>query len=220
MRDRFAWLLLSATALVAMIASHAIEMWLEQARALGDRAANYLHTGQGLAAEVAIAFAAVSTIAVARSLIVCARGRGQAQDCLVTALSDIARIGYGAIARRLIAIQLVSLVIVELGEERASGFTGNGLAAIAGPGHATTFGVHLIIGLLAALFLYRVARFICARSESLIDAVIAFLRWVATQPVNALPRVPHPEAVASFFSHRSSLLALGLANRPPPFARA
>ncbi|GEM_PF-1799134 len=217
LRDRFAWVLITAAALAAMVAAHAVELALESAHALGDSAAPYRHVAQSSATETAVVlFLLFAAACMYRMLAHVTRGERDG-DPVLPALRMIAASGFTRIAPRLAAVQLVALFVTELGEQRLSGFHGNALGAIAGPGHASAVIVHLLIAALVTFALCRFARFASSRGSGLVEAVVAFLRH-ACAPASTASTGRRLVGAPSLFARRPSLLALGLANRPPPHA--
>ena len=212
--DRLAWPIIGAFALAAMVSGHALELWLENLRILGDGRANYAHSLQTFAVEAALALI-VGALALITSRFILGISRANANiDNLLPALHAIVRLGALRGVLALVSIQISALVIVELFEQRWSGFNG-GLAAIVGPGHTTAIIVHALVGLVFALALCRVSRFVCAETRAIAYALFTFLRRVTPEPgsVTAATRLP----LRFFVSDRKPpLLALGLANRPPP----
>lgn len=217
LRDRFAWVLITAAALAAMVAGHAVELWLESAHALGDNTAPYRHAAQSPATETAIVLFLLFAAACVYRVIAHVTRRERNGDLVLPALHLIAAGGFTRVAPRLAAVQLLALFVTELGEQRLSGFHGNALSAIAGPGHASALVVHLLIAALVTFALCRFARFATSRSSELIEAVAAFLRR-AFAPASIANTGSRLVSAACLFARRPSLLALGLANRPPPHA--
>jgi len=211
--DRLAWPIIGAFALAAMVSSHALELWLENLRILGDGRANYPHSLQAFAIEAALALI-VCTLAVIANRFIRSVARADDKDNLLPALNAIVQLGAARGALAMLSVQFSSLVIIELFEQRWSGFDG-GLTAIIGPGHATAIIMHALVGLVFALALYRVSRFVCAETRAVACALATFLRRVTPErgSVTAATRLP----LRFFVSGRKPpLLALGLANRPPP----
>jgi hypothetical protein len=219
-RDRLAWFLITAVALTAMLVGHACELWLESVHAFGDQQAHYRHVGQGVAAELAVLLLVAVVLGIARYLSVRAQQRSSASESFMPALHAIVEDGLARLRFRLIGIQLIALGATELIEQQASGYHGNLLASIAGPGHVSALAIHLAVGALFALVLYRFGQFVSVRSRVLVEAVIAFVRWASMLPSGCgravLPVVVSP----SVFAQHLSLIALGLAKRPPPIASA
>lgn len=213
-RDRLVWLLLAATALVAMVAGHAVELWLENIHAFGTHAAAYAHVAQTFSFEVSLALFAAAALGIVAWLV--NRTRGCNPDVL-PALHRLAHARVASIALPVTSLQLAGLIVTELTEQRVSGYSGNGLLAVFGAGHITALPVHLIVGILAALALYRLARSVCARTREIVAAVANFLRWIG---IGSDERRPAPQSLdVCTLGGRSSLLSLGFANRPPPFVR-
>ncbi len=215
-RDRFAWLLLTATALAAMVVGHAMELWLENVHALGGRPAPYNHVAQSFVMEMAALAFVIAGVAIVSRLVALATRSIPRGDSLLPALHAIAQYGVGRVISRLVTVQLLALLLTEFCEQRLSGFQGNALLSIVGPGHATTLAVHTLLGSLAAFLLFRFARFASARTRSLVNAVVAFLGWVALQPKTGARLPQGAGSVPAFFARKLCLISLGLANRPPP----
>jgi hypothetical protein len=211
---RFAWPLIFAVALAAMVSSHALELWLENLRILGDGRANYAHPAQTFAIETAAALFVFVVALIAARLVRCALKAGNSTDCLVPAFDGVLRLGPVRAGLALVSTQFGALIGIELLEQRWSGFSG-GVSAIIGPGHFTAIAVHVVVGFIFALVLYRVSRFVHVQTRIVAGAIATFLRRVvperstSTQPAHLAFRV-----LTS--GRKPPLLALGLANRPPP----
>jgi hypothetical protein len=219
-RDRSAWILVFASALAAMVAGHAIELWLESTHLFGEGPASYHHVAQSGAAETAIVLFALVAVAVINRLAGCIAKRRERVDCMLPALHAIADAGIARIAPTLAALQLTALFGFEIAEQRLSGFQGNALGAIVGPGHASALLVHLMLALLVTFALCRFARFASERTGEFIEAVVTFLRRALVGNSTA-PRITRRiGALTGFISGGRSLLAYGLANRPPPCSSA
>jgi hypothetical protein len=212
--QRLAWLLIASAGLAGMLAGHACELWLEGMHAFGEQQAHYNHVGQGLVAELAVGLLVVVVVAILRFWFSLSHRKDA--DQLVPALHAIANGSFGRLYCKLISLQLVALIMTEFFEQRLSGYQGNVLASIAGPGHASALAVHLIIGGFIALLVYTFARFVSARSRVLVDAVIAFVRWAMAYVAAGGYAGPQRVSTSSVFAQRLSLISLGLANRPPP----
>ncbi|HEV2037395.1 MAG TPA: hypothetical protein VGQ96_02220 [Candidatus Eremiobacteraceae bacterium] len=212
--DRLAWPFIWAAALGAMVCGHALELWLESLRAFGDGRASYAHPAQIFAIEIAGALFMVALALVVRRLVRCARKQTDDGDGLVPALQSIVRLGFVRAGMVLVGSQFAALIGIELLEQRWSGFTG-GVAAVIGPGHATAIAVHLVVGLIFAHVVYRVSRFVCSSDSTIVVAIATFLRRLSQprRPARAGLR-RHVNLWAS--TRKPPLLALGLANRPPP----
>jgi hypothetical protein len=228
--DRLAWPLISAAALAAMVTGHALELCLENLRAFGESRANYSHSMQSFALEVA---AILFVFVIAMILLQLLQGplakSGTSQnaftssapanptDFVLPALGCISRQGAFRVTFGLLFMQFGFLVASELFEQHLAGFSG-GLAAVIGPGHASAIVVHLIVGLIFALTLYRAACYACAASRRLVGVLAIFLRrvFVRLHPTVEALRIANLAACR----RRPPLLALGFANRPPPVAIA
>jgi hypothetical protein len=210
---RLWWPLIGALALAAMVSGHALELWLENSRVLGDGRASYAHSLQTFAIEAALVLLVCALALIAGHFLSRSRRVGINTDNLLPALDAVVRLGAVRSVLILVSVQFAALVMVELLEQRGSGFNG-GLSAIVGPGHATAIIVHAVVGLVFALALNRVARFVCAETRALVYALSTFLRRATSRaaftPATRLPL----RLLAS--GRKPPLLALGLANRPPP----
>lgn len=213
--DRLIWPLIAATAVGAMVAGHAIELWLESHGVFGDGRATYVHSGQMFALELAGASLLLVVALVVRILVRCATHGQTGNDCVLPALHGVARLGSLRVGVSLLGIQFGALLVSELLEERWSGFTGNGIGSILGPGHATALGVHLIIGSLAAFTLLRVSRYICAQTRALVKTFATFLRRTRALAQHISPAGFATSAIMAA-GHKLEVLSLGIANRPPP----
>ncbi len=211
--DRFAWLLIAAVALAASACGHALELSIENLGWWGDGRANYTHPAQLFAVEMAALLFLIAAVAVGTRLVRCALHKSGGRDCLIPALDGIASLGFVRSAFTLVSLQFVALFGSELLEQRMAGFNG-GLASIVGAGHATAIVVHVIVGLLFAFALYRFSRFICAQTRILVGAIARFARRVDPPAALPYPASRHVNLWAS--ARKPPLLALGLANRPPP----
>ena len=213
--DRFAWALIAASALAAMVAGHALELWLESHGVFGDGRAMYVHSGQMFALEVAGASLLLVAALVVRMLVRCATHARAGADCVLPALHGVARLGLVRLGVSLLTVQFGALLATELLEEHWSGFTGDGLGSIFGPGHATALGVHLIIGSLAALVLLRVARYVSTQTRALVKTIAAFLRRTRALAQHTPPAGFATSAIMAA-GRKLEVLSLGIANRPPP----
>jgi hypothetical protein len=216
--DRLAWPFIGAAALAAMVCGHALELWLESARVFGDSRANYAHSVQSFAVEAAAALCVIALASVAQRLLRTALRGADDADTLVPALGSVVRLGFARTGLAVVGAQFCALIGIELLEQSWSGF-GGGVAVILGPGHATAIAVHVIVGLVCALALHRVSRFVCTRDSIIAGALATFLRQVSLRHCPAPAATFHP--VNLWASDRKPpLLALGLANRPPPVSSA
>lgn len=218
MRDRAAWIVTAATALTAMLCGHACELALEAHHAFGGHLAPYAHAAQGPAAELAVVGFAAAILIIAWRVVNLACGRMH-QAAGLPAFHSLARVHPLALTSRVTGIQLAALLAVESCEQHLSGFHGNMLASIAGPGHWTALAVHVVMGALFGRVLWWFARYTAARTRQLVGAVAAFMRRLHAQPrAGILPgaqRASHPHPL-----RKPALLSLGFANRPPPFSFA
>jgi hypothetical protein len=216
LKDRFAWILVTASALAAMVAGHAIELWLENTHVLGEGAAGYQHVAQSTVAEAAVVLFLLVAAALLQRVAACALRRRPTGDCVLPALSAIAQAGFTRIAPRLAGLQLLALFAAEIGEQRLTGYQGNALAAIAGHGHGTALAVHFLMAALVTFALCRVAKFAAARSEAFVDAVITLLRRALIDLLSTGKMERNFTPAPILCGRGSALLSLGLANRPPP----
>jgi hypothetical protein len=218
-RDRLIWPLLAATALAAMAIGHSVELWLENLRVFGDGRSDYAHVAQSFALEIAGVLALGVIAAVIWRLFRHAAGSSGRPDFLLPALHGVVRFGFRRVLLSVVTLQIAALVLAELAEQRLSGFEGSGLPAIIGPGHATALAVHLVVGLIAAFVLYRLASFVCEQTRALVQTFATFLRWVRDQnPAVAPSRFQRERQLGS--GRKPNVIALRLANRPPPLASA
>jgi len=203
------WALLSGAALVAMVIGHALELWFENLHVFGDARAAYVHQGQTLCIELAGAALLVVVVVVAGRLIRAASDHGPADAGLAT----IAAAHPTAIAMSVLGIQFGSLIAVELTEQALSSFAHPSLWAIFGSGHATALFVHSIIGFVIAGVICAFARAVTARQRAWAGIVATFLRRASQQ-------APQPPRFSRRYAHRDqprlAVLALRIANRPPP----
>lgn len=211
--DRLAWLLIAAVALAASACGHALELMLENLRWFGDGRAAYGHPAQLLELEMAGALFLITAVAVGRRLVGCALRARADHDCLLPALDALCRAGLLRCAVMLLVFQFVALIGSELLEQWLSG-SAVGLGSIMGVGHVTAIVVHAVVGMVFASALYRFARFVRAQATALVCAIGRFARRIA------LPRLLAPSSYARVHLwtalRKPPLLALGLANRPPP----
>ncbi len=212
-----AWPLIAAAALASSACAHTLELWLESMRLFGDGRANYVHSAQNFVIEAAAALFVIVLALIAWRLVRCAMRAGADADCLVPALDGIVRMGFMRAAVALVGAQFCAFIGIELLEQRWSRFNG-GLAAIFGPGHETAALVHILVGLVFAFVLYRVSRFVCVKTRSIMGAIATFLRRTSLRET-AKP-VARPQVSLWASGSKPPLLALGLANRPPPQAFA
>lgn len=228
--DFLAWPLIAAVALAAMATGHALELWLEDLRVFGESRANYVHSMQGFTLEVAAILLIVVIVTILFRFLYDALAKSRlafetsaaliasSSDFVLPALGCISRLGVLRVALGLLSMQVGSLMAIELLEQHLSGFSG-GLAAVMGPAHATAIFVHLIVGSIFAFVVHRAARSMCAATRDILGALAVFLR-------RASDSLHHPAGQALRLANlaacgrRPPLLALGLANRPPPIAPA
>lgn len=211
--DRLAWLLIAAVALAASACGHALELVLENMRWFGDGRAAYAHPAQVFELDLAGALFIIAAVAIGRKVVSCALGARSSDDCFVPALDGVCRIGMSRCAALLLIVQFGALIASELLEQRLSG-SPVGLTSILGAGHLTAVAVHTTIGLLFGFALYRFASFIRRQSSALAGAIALFVRRAA--PPVPICATPLPQFCLWTSLRKPPLLALGLANRPPP----
>ena len=216
--NRLAWTLIGALALAAMVCGHALELWLEKLRVLGDGRANYVHSLQAFGIEAALVMIVCVLALIAVHFVSGVTRHNARADDLLPALDAIVRLGALRSVFALVGAQICALVVVELLEQHVSGYSG-GLSAIVGPGHTTAIVVHAIVGFVFALALCRVSRFVCEETRAVASALSTFLRRVIhhRDAAGTATRVPLRLLVSG---RKLPLLALGLANRPPPATSA
>jgi hypothetical protein len=137
---------------------------------------------------------------------------------MLPALHDIRSTGIRGAALRIASVQLPALLLTEFAEQRLSGFAHPSLAAVFGQGHITAPLVQLAMVALAAWAVVRFSRSACDHVHQLTRAA----RSVATVFIRA-PRRPGVRIALRTLAapdasrpKRRALLALRIANRPPP----
>jgi hypothetical protein len=215
--DRFVWLLIAAVALAASVCGHSIQLAIENLGLLGEGRADYAHPAQLFAIEMAGALFLIASVAIGWRLLRCALHSNPQGDCLIPALDGVVHLGFMRAAAALVTLQFTALIGSELIEQRWAGFNG-GLASIVGAGHGTAIAVHVMIGVLFAFCLHRVARFICRQTRILVGAIALFARRITPLSPPSTSAYRHVNLWAS--ARKPPLLALGLANRPPPHSFA
>lgn len=211
--DRLAWLLIAAVALAASACGHALELTLENLRLFGDGRAAYAHPAQLFELEMAGTLFLIAAVAIGRRLAACALHARAEDDCLSPALGHVCRLGFARCSLMLLSVQFIAFIASELLEQSLSG-SAVGLASILGIGHLTTIIVHIVVGLIFAWTLHRLARFVHGQTAVIVGAIARFARHVS-QP-RALPATTYSRINLWASVRRPPLLALGLANRPPP----
>lgn len=205
------WPLMVAGALLAMVVGHAVELWLEDLKVVGDVRAGYMHSAQAITLELSL----FGLFAVLYAILRWALGLHGAQSGQsVPVLEGAARSGRLPFVISLLATQLSALVAVELLEQVLSGLARPGLAAIFGAGHASALIVHVIVGSVIGLLFFSFAAAVSSRSRIVAQVLSTFLRRLraANPATSAAFRRTHLHCVP----RRHTLLALKLANRPPP----
>jgi hypothetical protein len=212
------WPLLLAFALAAMTAAHAFELALENSALFGDGRAAYTHFAQGPAVDLSVALFLFSIAVLGSRLVRGARAIAAQSDWILPALQEIRAMGNRGAALRIIAMQIPAWLAVEFVEQRLSGIAQPSLAAVFGHGHVTAPFIQCAVGLILAWALVATSRTVCDHAAQLVRAV---------QAVTAVfvARIPRPSAnstlreIVSIDARRPKrrlLLALRLANRPPP----
>jgi hypothetical protein len=212
------WLLLIAIALAAMTAGHAVELGLENASVFGDDRAGYVHAAQGPIVDLAVAFFLFALGMLIVRVVRGALANASSADWLLPALDKIRSMGICGAVLRIVSIQFPALVATEIAEQRLSGIVHPSLAAVFGQGHLTAPFVQLAIGVIAACIAVACARIVCAHARELGRAA----RSIAVIFVS-IPRRPAVHAALRTLAaadstrpKRRALLALRIANRPPP----
>jgi hypothetical protein len=215
--DHLAWLLIAAVALAASACGHALELTVENLRLFGDGRAGYAHPAQLFELEMAATLLVIAAVTIGRRLVSYAMKARAQSDCLLPALDGVCHIGLIRCAAMLLIVQFAALIGSELLEQFVSG-SAVGLASIIGVGHVTAVAVHAGVGLLFAWALYSFASFVRSQTAALVGVIAQFARHL-DQPrslgVTAYSRIHLWSSV-----RRPPLLALGLANRPPPASAA
>ena len=213
-RGALGWPVVSVAALAAMLVAHSIELRLEDLHFWGDSRAGYLHVGQAAVAGLACLLLAVLAFGALHRTFLLLTGALRASDYAIADLDRIARLKLSNVIARLIPIQIGSLITVELLEQRLSGLQQSSIGAILGSGHITVPIIHLIIGLLASLAVWKFARVVAARSRQVAEALVSyFLPPPSLDGINVgAVRVANVCATRA----RQPVIALRIANRPPP----
>lgn len=201
-----------------MTAGHAVELWLENALVFGDDRAGYVHVAQGPIVDLAVALFLLAVGVLVVRLVRGALANASSADWLLPALEHIRSMGIGGAALRIVSIQFPALVATELAEQRLSGIIHPTVAAVFGQHHLTAPFVQLAIGVVAACVTVACARIVCAHAGDLARAsrtvAVAFVSMPHRPAVRAALRTL--AAADSVRPKRRPLLALRIANRPPP----
>jgi hypothetical protein len=214
--DRLAWLLIAAVALAASACGHALELTLENLQLFGDGRAAYAHPAQLFELEMAGTLFVIAAVTIGRRLAARAMHARAGEDCLSPALDGVCRMGLVRCAAMLLSVQFAALIASEILEQRLSG-SAVGIASILGIGHMTAIVVHTVVGVLFAWMLYRLARFVHDQTAALVGAIARFARHISQPPALAATSYSRIHLWTSV--RRPPVLALGLANRPPPVHR-
>jgi hypothetical protein len=212
------WPLLLAVALAAMTAAHALEIALENASLFGDGRAAYTHFAQGPVVDLAIALFLFAVAMLGVRLVRGARTPGASSDWMLPALQEIRALGNRGAALRILAMQIPTWLAVEFTEQRLSGIAHPTIAAVFGHGHVTAPFMQLAVGVMLAWALAAFSRTVCAHAQQLARAARAVTAvFVArVQAPSAGSALRHLIAIDARRPKRRPLLALRLANRPPP----
>jgi hypothetical protein len=210
------WPLLLAVALAAMTLAHALQLALENASLFGDGRAAYTHFAQIPTVDLAVAlFLFTCAVLVVRLV----RGSSaMTSDWMLPALHEIRAMGNRGAALRILSMQIPAWLAVEFAEQRLSGIAHPSFAAVFGLGHVTAPFVQCIVGVLLAWALVAFSRTVCAHAHQLARAA----RAVTAVFVARLHEPSSGSAIRELIAvdarrpKRRPLLALRLANRPPP----
>ena len=210
--------LLLAVALAAMTAGHAIELAIENTRLFGDGRAGYSHVSQGPLIELAVALLLFAAGVFIVRIVAGARTCDSSSDWMLPALQDIRAMGMRGAALRIASMQIPALLASEFAEQRLSGIVHPSMAAVFGSGHVTALFVQFAMTALAALAAVAFARTACDHAHQLARAARTIAAVFLALPQRSIVRVALRALVALDASRpkRRSLLALRIANRPPP----
>jgi hypothetical protein len=212
------WPLLLAAALAAMTAAHALELALENSSLFGDGLAAYTHFAQGPIVDLAIALFLFTVVVLGIRLVRGARTSATQPDWMLPALQEIRVMGIRGAALRIGAMQIPVWLAAEFAEQRLSGIAQPSFAAVFGPGHITAPIIQCAVGIIFAWALVAFSRSICAHAPQLARAAQAvtamFVARLHTPSIAGTLR--DLVAIDGRRPKRRLLLALRLANRPPP----
>jgi hypothetical protein len=210
------WPLLLAVALAAMTLAHALQLALENASLFGDGRAAYTHFAQGPVVDLAVALFVFTAAVLAVRL---ARGSStMTSDWMLPALHEIRAMGNRGAALRIVSMQIPAWLAVEFAEQRLSGIAHPSFATVFGFGHVTAPFVQCFIGVLLAWALVAFSRSVCAHAHQLARAAQAVTAvFVArTHEPSAGSALRERIIIDACRPKCRLLLALRLANRPPP----
>jgi hypothetical protein len=212
------WPLLLAVALAAMTAGHAVELALENSKLFGDGVAGYAHVTQGPLAELAVALFLFAIGVLVVRIIRGAHATDGSSDWMLPALQEIGALGLRGAALRIASMQIPALLAAEFVEQRVSGILHPSFASVMGAGHVTAPFVQFAMAAVAAWGVVAFARVVCAHASQLARAARTVTEAFAAAPKRPIVRVAL-HAVLEFDASRPKrppLLALRIANRPPP----
>lgn len=212
------WPLLLAVALAAMTAGHAVELALENSRLFGDGIAGYAHVTQGPIVVLAVALFLFAAGVLAIRLVRGARTSDASTDWMLPALEEVGALGMRGAALRIAMMQLPALLAAEFVEQRVSGIVHPSVASVFGAGHFTAPFAQVAMLAVAAWVVVAFARFVCSHARQLARAARSVTEAFASAPKRPVVRVAlHAvRVVDANRPKRRPLLALRIANRPPP----
>lgn len=206
------WALLIAVALVASALGHVLTFTIGPSSALAE-VRPYAHVAQGPLLDIAVILLAVGIFIIAdNALRFYGRSRRE-PDWLLPALSGIARRGLTITVVTVAALQFAAFTIGELAEQSAAG------AAVTG----SIFGAHpliavaalLIVGVFSAFVLWASARWTCVHAGSFATLAEALISWLKPSRSRCTAAVIRSRIIRTVVA-TVSILALRIANRPPP----
>lgn len=212
------WTLLLAVALAAMTAAHALQLAIENASLFGSGRAAYTHFAQGPAVDLAVALLLLTVAVLGVRLVRGARAIAAQSDWMLPALQEIRAMGVRGAALRIGAMQIPAWLAAEFVEQRLSGIAHPSFAAVFGPGHVTAPFIQCAVAVVLGWALVAFARSICAHAPQLARAAIAVsaLFVARTHKPSIGSALRDLVAIDARRPKRRPLLALRLANRPPP----
>jgi hypothetical protein len=217
LRNLERWPLLLAVALAAMTVAHALQLALENASLFGDGRAAYAHFAQGPVIDISVA---LFLFAIAMLAIRLLRGSRTAatSDWMLPALQEIRAMGMRGALLRLVSLQIPAWLAAEFAEQRLSGIAHPSFAAVFGLGHVTAPFLQCAVGLMFAWALVAFSRTVCAHARQLACAARAVTAVFAARlhRPSAGSMLRELIAIDARRPKRRPLLALRLANRPPP----
>jgi len=212
------WTLLLAVALAAMSAGHAVELSLENASLFGDGRAAYTHFAQGPIVDLAVALFLFAIAVLAVRFVRSAWMTATPSEWMLPTLQTIRAMGVRGAALRIVSMQIPALLAAEFAEQRLSGIAHPSFAAVFGLGHVTAPFVQFAVGVIGAWALVAFSRTVCAHAHQLARAARAVTAvFVARLHRPSVGRTLRDLiAIDARRPKRRPLLALRLANRPPP----